>query len=209
MNEVLTPAQMAALKPYEDILRTMHYSGWSRNVTTPAFRALKALYDEKTGRNNRVNANCNACVSDMLRKLAGWYYATKEAESKALEIELREKAARRDAQAAKIRIEAAEQVKREAEKRLEEANERLAQAEQMKAEAARELEIARASRAAAERVEAESVEAQELAGGEKPGNDTSEAAESTQTPKAGTDTGKAEKAPKPARLPRNVKPKTN
>lgn len=229
MIKQLTDSQMSALKPYEDTLRTMHFSGWARNITSGTFKAMKAIFDSITGKDNHVNPNCNVCVSDMVKRLGDWYYATKDAETKRLEIEFRERAARRDARAAEMRIEAAETIKKQAEKALADANERLAHAERMREEAARELEIARTARAAAEsnamyekniaaaeRIEAEAVEAEQMRAPELAAGATCEAQDSTSSPAPGTDTGKPVKAAKkpenkakPARLPRNMKPKTN
>lgn len=224
----LTPAQMSALKPHESYLRTMVYSGWARNITTAAYKDLKAVLDAKTGKVNHIDAGCGTCVADMLRTLGRWYFETREAEAEELALQFSERAARENARAAQIRIDAAEAIKKDAEKKLAAANARLAEVEKMKAAAALELKAARAARDraekaerdTAERIAADVIEAEKLRRVEP----AAEVAEfkrqagqiSTQTPEPGDNTPepvKAAKSPenkaKPARLPRNVKPKTN
>jgi len=217
MNKPLTAAQMAALKPYESHLRTMVYSGWARNLTTRAFEALKKVFDEKNGKSFYVNPNCAPCVSDMLKKLGKWYFETMAADDAEAAIALKEAAARRDAHEARLRIEAAETIKKEAEQKLADANDRLAEANRLRDEAAKELAAARETRAAAEeRMNEEAAEAEEMRAAKTPADGQEPGQISTSSPAPGADTGKTAKAAKkaenkakPVRAPRNMKPKTN
>lgn len=214
---------MDALRPYEEHLRRIHFSGYAKNLTTRVFDALKAVLDEVTGRANVVHSGCAACVADMLHQLATWYYDTVEVEQAAAVADLKAKAAARDATYERMKFEEIRKLEAKARAKMEAAEARYAEAVALK-EAIEAQQAAAA--AAAPDAGAETKTDTPDGGGivddglpspkpetepapEKPAAGAEAGQISASSPEPGEGTGKTGKAAKSAGKSKNVKPKTN
>ena len=72
--------QFAELSKFEENLRTALStpSGWTRRISIPDQRRIKAIYTEATGERIPYTIGCGHCVLNLLKKAGKLYFADKE-----------------------------------------------------------------------------------------------------------------------------------
>lgn len=94
--------QFAELSKFEENFRTALStpSGWTRRISIPDQRRIKAIYTEATGERIPYTIGCGHCVLNLLKKAGKLYFADKaEMEKAAAEVKA-EKAVETDAKQA-------------------------------------------------------------------------------------------------------------
>lgn len=105
-----TPEQFAELSKFEENFRTALStpSGWTRRISIPDQRRIKAIYTEATGERIPYTIGCGHCVLNLLKKAGKLYFADKaEMEKAAAEVKA-EKAVTESAQSSKTSPESAQ-----------------------------------------------------------------------------------------------------
>jgi len=77
--------QFNALAPYEDNFRTATEGKWTRRVSIPAQKQIRAIYTEATGERIPFNIGCGSCIVNLLRKAGKLYFEDKAARAAAEE----------------------------------------------------------------------------------------------------------------------------
>ena len=72
--------QFAELSRFEDNFRTALStpSGWTRRISIPDQRRIKAIYTEATGERIPYTIGCGHCVLNLLKKAGKLYFVDKE-----------------------------------------------------------------------------------------------------------------------------------
>lgn len=81
MNKTFTPEEMAYLAQFEMQMRTAVESRYLRGVSRTAVERLAGIYNRVISANYTFNANCAACVLDLLTKVGSMYLAQKSEEA--------------------------------------------------------------------------------------------------------------------------------
>ena len=103
----LTPAQMAALAPYERNMKTAVESDWTRGLGSTGAKVLGRILREVAGGPSHVDLSCPDCVLRLCRRVGRWYFDTQEKEREKAALRSLEEAARkeREKEAEALRIE--------------------------------------------------------------------------------------------------------
>lgn len=70
-----TDTQYEALMKFEGHFKTMLESNYCRNLRGADVDELDRIRDAALGKGHRTNRNCGACISDLIRQIAPYYYA--------------------------------------------------------------------------------------------------------------------------------------
>ena len=74
-----TEEQFKTLAPFEDNFRTALEGNWSRRISIPDQRRIKATYEAATDTRVPYNVGCASCVVRILRQAGRLWFADKEA----------------------------------------------------------------------------------------------------------------------------------
>lgn len=70
----ITKKQRAILSKYEQNLRTALYSNYVRAMSVKTIDEVKEVYEQITGVPYKMTYNCGACVLDLMKRTAAYYF---------------------------------------------------------------------------------------------------------------------------------------